>query len=548
MQFINRVRTYWLLVVALFGGVIYFQACKYDKSLESYIPLDAGVVMVVHASDIATKLLFEKIGDVDISTLLEVINNLDIYPSSSEEAGAIFEQPTALGIDLLSDFYFYVGNDRDKKEQYAGILFKMRDAKKFRKALKNNFGDSLEVNFSQKEGLRSALFPTKKIAIGWNNDIACLLLSRNAASFPHIETHLEKMFNLRQNECIMQDTNFVSMLEVEADVSVYLHPENVKATADFVPTAYLNNDVEYLNAFVSFEKGKLHIAVKQYLSSDNMSFYQNILDTNEHIDLFRRVDEEEIVAFLNFQYNRGIIPKIIDAYKLQMTLKAVLLTLNIDEEELYQLTEGDMMVIFLGEIESMQEVVSYEYDENFNKTEVVEMKNVKAPGFVAEVIVGEKMASLLAEMKRQGLMKEDSGIYNLGEITGFDTYFALNQDRLVVTTDARFLQKVKRRLLDTPTSPLQVLGTEYPIAGYLDIHQLENKFPHYRLKYITGAELAALSKTVSNLSFHVAPLHDNVIESDFEVVFTNKEKSSLAGAASLIEFLKIISNKEQSTQ
>ncbi|MDW7694764.1 DUF4836 family protein [Flammeovirgaceae bacterium SG7u.111] len=517
-----------------------FQSCGKEKAIEEYLPTNTGLIMTLNTKRLGAKLMLDGEFNIDPKTAIagvasfmdrEVVRN---FGKMMEEGS--FEDKE-LGISKYNNIVFYLSDDLKKDKRFAGVFFKLSDADKFNDFVEDQTKITDNFYLEKQDGYTEAVFAQKQFALAWDDNVVLLVYPRNRSSRINLKKHIASVFNLSPENCILQDDNFTKMIESPSGISIFAQPPYLKYTNEFVPTAYMNEDVAYINAHLIFEKGKMEMKVAQFLHTDNIQAYSEILTGNNHQELFGRLEEEELVGFINFKYNRAILPKMMRSYDFRLAVRAAILMLGTNENELFTLTGGDAMIVYFNEIKSIREVVTYETDSDGNRKEVRQPKVINAPGFVAELNAQANTMHFLEHLSGQGLVKKDSIYYNLGEITGFDTYFHLQKDKLIITTDSRFLKKVKRRIIGEPTSDLHKLGTQYPISSYLNFDKMAVKYPELTKLFVKKEHLTELNNTLSSMRFYVEPLDGQVIHSYFSLSFDDKDKNGFFPTVKVIEIM-----------
>ncbi|MBX2842722.1 MAG: DUF4836 family protein, partial [Flammeovirgaceae bacterium] len=149
-----------------FAGIILLLqtifSCQSKNSVDAYIPLDAGAVLTINNKNIATKLLFENINDLDFKSIVEFffadqLDSANNFPIGS----AILENPTDLGIDLMHNIYLYAGNDSEPKKWVGGIYWKMSNSTQFEIFLENKLLQSNDLEIELEDDYKMGILGDK---------------------------------------------------------------------------------------------------------------------------------------------------------------------------------------------------------------------------------------------------------------------------------------------------------------------------------------------------------------------------------------------------
>ncbi|MEL6926844.1 MAG: hypothetical protein AAFO94_22580, partial [Bacteroidota bacterium] len=118
------------------------------------------------------------------------------------------------------------------------------------------------------------------------------------------------------------------------------------------------------------------------------------------------------------------------------------LGLNMTASQVYNMIKGDMVIAVNGLREFEKEVTTYEYDEDFNRTEVKKMKKEMLPGFTAMLSYSNEndLMPLIQMGIDAGVMAKEGNHYNLLiPNSPMDMYLIMNRGVMFITNDANML-------------------------------------------------------------------------------------------------------------
>ncbi|WP_020530601.1 DUF4836 family protein [Flexithrix dorotheae] len=534
--------------IKLAGIILFLQAifsCQSKNTVDAYIPSDAGAVLIINNKNIATKLLFENINDLDFKSILESFFGTQIDSANQYPLGnAILENPTDLGIDLMHNVYLYIGNDNSPKEWVGGIYWKMSNAKHFESFLENKIPPSIDLKITNEDDFKIGELGERKMRFAWNEDILVTFFPlHKKTQSKYIEEKITSIFSLSEDKSILADTNYANLTVNEKDLTLHIKPENItRFTQEVFPTEFLSDDIEYANFTVGFEKGTIECDITQVLEKNSVGYYENLLNGNSHIDLCQSIDGDKLIGFINFKYNKGVVPEFVKAYNLKLAVKALSIITGIPEKDLYTLSDGDLFISYSENTIVEKEVISYEFDDNFEKTEVTKIEKTSQPNFVIGISTGPKMSHILARLEKDGLLLKDRDVYNLKEILGYNTYITHKGSKLLITTDTVVVKNFNDDNLTPKLNNFQKLASKFPISAYLDFDKFNEEFPDISYSKLRRKDITSLSEVLKSTSFYTYPISGTEINSGIQIDFDNENENGFIG---LVKFINIILKREE---
>ncbi|UZR93732.1 DUF4836 family protein [Chondrinema litorale] len=525
---INKKAGYFFLIFASFTFTIFLNGCKEERSVQSYIPKDASAIITLNTSNIVTKLLFQNFEGINPKILIK-FTELFFFESSSRKKSPlneIFNQPISTGLNLLDDIYLYTNDIENENQKYTGIFWKMNDSKKFDEFFTNNVSKKYSITLNKTENYNTGYFKDYGFSLGWNKELLVAIFPYNDTKPGNTLNKLNEIFELKPSESIIEDDNFNNLSDSDDDMTIFARPSQLKPlTQKFIPDAF-NGGIKYFNAFINFDDDQVKINVKQYLENEAIAVYQDLLSENLHSDLCERIDDSELVAFLNFKYDKGFIAKFIKFYNMRLAMKAVIAATGVQEKELYELTGGDVFIAYATNRDNHNFLVS-----DSNNSE-------RLPCFIAELKTGPKMPSFLDKMSNNGILNKQDDLYNMNEILGYDAYIKLEDDKMLVTNDSFYVLKQKRRIIPEPDREIQKLSSGYPISAYINFDRLLKQSPTFSNTSFLNDNFYEVANVLKTASFYTKPLEDNVMNSRIDIKFKDEKENSLNSLIRLFNILE----------
>lgn len=517
--------------IVLFCTTAYFiTSCKQQRGIESYIPGNASAIITINTSNIVTKLLFNNFEGIDLRSFVNIsaLFLLDNEQETDSPIKAFFSEPTASGLNLLDNIYLYISDIENKKKYHSGIFWEMSNAKKFEEFLNTKIAEKYALEITEKGNYKIGHFKGYDFVFGWNKQVLVAMFS-NKPGIEHAISKTESIFEMDPNESISNDANFLKLKDTDDDITVFAKPEKLKPfTEKLIPDTF-NGGIDYFNAHINFDEEEVKVNIQQYLQEDAIDLYQDLLTENLNSNLCDEIDDSELVAFLNFKYDKGFMAKFIKFYKMRLALKAVIAATGVNEKELYELTEGDVFIAYARNNQN------HYYELPQSDTD----KKVKLPCFVAEVKTGPKMPAFLDNMTKNGILNKEEGIYNMKEILGYDTFIKMNDDsKMLVTNDSAFISKKKRRIIPEPDSEIQKLSEGYPVSAYFNFDRFMKEASEMEKQRFLNQNFFEVANLLKTASFYTKPLEDNVMKSRLEIHFKERDENSLNSLIKLLTLLE----------
>lgn len=199
----------------------------------------------------------------------------------------------------------------------------------------------------------------------------------------------------------------------------------------------------YLSPKTTLEtKGMYHGKVKKkmfrYVKSPNLMGYAALSMNSEKLMKFGGTAYRDAMSYYN-SMTQGLVFTSWDIARV-----------FVDDDVLYNLFSGDMLFAVTDLRPFTASYVTYDYDENFNRTEVRQERTEIMPEFVSVISIGKtKEAQEILNIieKARGIRKEGTDYYavNMPGTYEFKTYIALRKGLLIITNNEELVKgKLKK--------------------------------------------------------------------------------------------------------
>jgi len=528
------------LRMVLFGLIaicLLFSSCQEKRLVPTFISEDASVVVSINTQHVMESLFEDSLSRRLLYNILSTQNN---KISDTQQYGAstlLYGATDETGVSF-SDHAYYVVKDAGESTQFTGLFLQLENERNFEEfMLKNPFGWNINKVIS-KAGFKVGVIPAKDVIVAWNKDLA--ILSGFAERKQKIVAlrNLKEAFRMEVGASIASNPNFLaSDLADDEDASMFINLQKI-GLLSHQPKDWLYHfpeDDEYIEASMVFNRHNLKIELEHFIEDSADSYYHRLLSETVPSDFTEVVEQDELLCYFNIRYSKELFPKLAQAKKLRMTLKAISLATGLSVDELYELAHGD---------------VFFACSDISEDSTLIQETN-KDLAFFADMSTGPNTSSTLIKMKQNGLLNEsDTGIFNLAEVVGFDTYLKLDDERLLIAHDSTCFVGVPQfpiRSKEGTFSPITEMLEAYPLSGYVNFGKIREQVVLFDLGPFEAKELEKAVSLLEEARFYTDYPKGKVIRSTMSIDFNKSEESGIMATLKLISVLKGHSTMDGST-
>lgn len=261
------------------------------------------------------------------------------------------------GLKIPASIYFYSIQNQPKTALFSRLA--IDNLKDFENFLKG----TLKFQLFKKEGLNYGKSRLGNITILYNNDAATLVVSNEVANYDSVLTDILK----QKNQIKIVESNFKNIAQATGHIAF----QNLKNQGS-----------------INFENGAVKFSFEFLLETIVPS------KTSKH----RKFNVESSV---NFWLNADFAKAVNKPLKLK--------TIVLESDSLAKYYEGYMDFEWTGTTNQLDSVISYDYNDDFEKVEKVTLQKRKIPNFIFSI---DAVAGFKNYLSRQNVIHLDSGIIN----------------------------------------------------------------------------------------------------------------------------------------
>jgi len=353
--------------------------------------------------------------------------------------GGLISNGIKYGVNNISDYYFIVGmND---SINHKALLFSKGDATKF-----DNFINNI-IPTKQKEKLITLkngyqYYSDEDIIIAWNNDIVTFIdytipynsnyFSKNEEDTDEndyesykarledeekkkeiekksrLESLLNVIFNNNPQLSLKFNTNYQKSLIEEGDITFFMNA--LGSNFEIFSKDFSNSKTEYFLGFfkdhfsygsLNFNDNNISINSTQHVGAHYLKEIKQIHKKKFNKSIYKYIDGKNLIGIAGFAGN------IKPAYNIYKDMYINILTnmdfgkdwigtaadigfTFFDEDQLFDLIQGEFVFAVTDIKEFEVEYTSYDYDDDYNRVETIKTKKETLPEFVSIATIGNK--------------------------------------------------------------------------------------------------------------------------------------------------------------
>ncbi len=412
-----------LLLILIAAGAWWY--LRQAPAFANRIPAQANIVVAIDVKSIASTLLTESLMNGD---------RMQAMRKSVSEKWGLGESdapPADPGLSLTQKALVFRITHPETGEQLWGACASLRDPASFSQMMNDRILLEGESPLPE-EAFQRYWRADRETAFAWNEAFVAVLGRADSSTlFPY----LQQMFS--QNVQPAADIPIQPLLDRSETFAFWMKNTPIQSTAI---------------GGISFEKGAIA------LLAELEELQMDIACTSSSDPIEFTLPQQS--GYLNMdpacvQEGKSKLPETLQASK--------------ELDEFLSAWNGQMSFQVWGLQEVNKRFISYEYDEDFNKVEVVSSRKVQSPGF--DIVLGldaSQQTQWLQAWETRGMISEIGTVKQLVQVLDFPLYLDSREAHLLISTDSSRLSSIK--LADeSQLSGNELLAMDIPLASLLPI-------------------------------------------------------------------------------
>lgn len=328
------------------------------------------------------------------------------------------------GINEKSDVLFFAYHSGEAA--YLGLSVELEDSATFGNLMRIHVSRSFNITPWANEGFPLMRFDTTAAMIGWTEDAALFLYPISNHGIAHVSTQCIQLLKQKPENSVLADENFRENELTSFDASLWIHSESLlKFTEGGDLIVQSLSGIRYFNYFADFRDGE--ILVRSESETEPGATLEGRRETPFPCE------PQDALAFIRF-YLDSHADSLIETYVDTPPFNALPFS---DEESaaLFPYLDGNCTMILHDTITYPTTVISYEYDENFTRSEKTEtvMHTANASTTTFRLKNAAEVRNLVSEwMERDSIPLTNRGwVY---KESGLEARLIITDELMTVTT------------------------------------------------------------------------------------------------------------------
>ena len=390
----------------------------FAQDLLQYVPSDVTILAGMSPNAMKSKVNMDRVKKMEFYDFMMQEIKKEVGTDQLGLVNTLIENPEAYGMGFYDQSYFFM-NAKEDGSMMINFIFKLTDRASF-----ESFYDKEIASLGKLKAKKMAnytLVNQDGASIAWNDDI---LLVTTATEIPDFEgedvkdfkghvteligARVESIINNKGSNSIVTNSNFLKAGGGKAndafmwmDYSYFAQLQEMMGNTlnqDPMTGALMESmmrlyDDNYLMMGLKFFNGNISLDTKYIMNDELNNLLSGMTDANINPRFARYVPKDNILGYYALALNveksiKGFAKMFEPAMGSSMpdidqTIEQGIaaLGLNMTATDVYNMFKGDMLIAFTGMRDFEKEVTTYEYDEDFNRSEVKEMKKETLPEF-----------------------------------------------------------------------------------------------------------------------------------------------------------------------
>ena len=330
--------------------VILLASCKSGNKSDLFIPKDAAVVFHVNSSSLSSKLSWEEIKKTAWFQ--------DVYNEKSTDSFAkkIMDNPDASGIDVKSDFVFFM--TKRGRGGYGVFEGSVKDAAAFEALVKKG---SLQAK-TEKDGDWNVVIADNKTVAIWNNSKFAVLSDmsmgnmnpmggsmRESVRFgaDSLKIFAKQVMTLDSDESLFNDDRFADIMKESGDMHFWMNAVSLYSDmAGMMSMMKIGNLLQdnVTAATLSFDEGKITAKMKQFYGKEMQKAMDKWKFKKVDAAVLNRIPSQNVIGVMAMNMEPDGLKEFMKAIGVDGFINMALADANLTMDEIISATKGEFVM------------------------------------------------------------------------------------------------------------------------------------------------------------------------------------------------------------
>ncbi len=539
-----------------------------SQSLESKIPSNAQAVVAINGDRMLELFSIEQFNNLSFSKeIFKEIAKNDVSITSVED----------FGFNLNSKAYaFYEMTD---SINYFNALVKLSDKKAFEKLIP----EYKKQNIVRANGLN--ILSEYSTIIIWNDNMLLTCHGENAYQYfetnkerfllqadsadqdiydikerlgkTWVENYAYRIFNNNPTKSILQNKSYLAGKGKNAAYYFWINNYGALMTQymSAISAVFSQNllgmqpnksiyGIEAVWGNLYFDNDAVRVTTDMEISKDWIKSYKKMYKSKIGSEFLNYFDQNNALAYWSISANTQAIleeyPSIISKlyggmlpqYQEETTLATDLFSILLDEEAIGNVLTGNMLFVFNGVSEKTVAYTTYEYDDDYNRTEVIKTKSEPLPDFT--IMIGSENKKLLNKFIRLAakyeLVNQKVNYYKIKENNDlpFGLFFVIKEDVVFLTNSEKQISDIANNKITANTGKHKSLIRKNASVFYANGKSILGEVPETLLTGGIEREYFNYAKEhLSEITLTTSRLKRNKMQVEFKINTPQQKGNSL---------------------
>jgi len=294
---------------------------------------------------------------------------------------------------------------------------------------------------------------------------------------------------------------------------------------------------------IYLDNNEARITADMEINDGWIKTYKNIYKSKIDQEFFNYFNQNNVLAYSSISFNmQGMLeeyPTIIaniyggikPQYQEESDASAETISVLLDEEAIGEFVTGNMFFVLNDITEKEVTYTTYEYDDDYNRTEVTNTKTEPMPNFT--IMIGSKNKKLVNKLVRLAakhqLVNPKANYFKLKKNSDipFDMYFAFKNEIAFFTSSEKQILDILKDNINSNTGSHKKMIRNNISTFYVNGKQLMHKIPDVSFSKKEREVLNYAKENLTEAYFTTSRLKGNKIHSEFKMDTPLKHGNSL---------------------
>ncbi len=522
------------------------------QSLLQHVPQDASFVFTLNPDHLNKKIPLVKLKEYNIYQMAMS----QLAQNAGQQVVEMIEDPGKYGLDLMSASHVFGKVLDEDGGILMGVAFQLSDAAKFRQAISDQLGTTLET---EKRGDFEVFSMGSSGALAWNNNKAIVAGGEARGQNPTQEW-MNTVLNGNKGNSISTNAKYSRALKGKtSDASLWMDygafatmysqmgmgmmPADQRMIMEMMMGMY---EGMHIAAHMNFDQGAMRVNYETFVNDELSKIFQGMTNASFNQKFAQYIPKNNLMAYINFNYNleemvngtRSLMEPMLNQipeYGPMINDAMDIIGIAVDEQALYNLWSGDMFLGVTGMRDFKKTITTYDYDEEFNRIEVEREVEEKLPEFT--MMMSYSNEADVMKFVKLGLHSpylESKGAYyqiNVPDMP-MDAFMAMKDGVFFITNNQDFIEnklsagfgkgeRISKEHLDRIQKSAQVVYWDVPnTVGVMEKLEGMNEGP---MKEVMDAS----KKSVKSMILKADKAKGDVFSQEFSINFMDGGANSL---------------------